>query len=431
MVNNEESGSAATTGRSLHRFWYRARNWSGDPTIIFGLILSIFFAYLILSPVLLMLYDSIVIDFADKSRAGGEVGTLTLYYLDRALLSKISRYIFWTPLLNTVIVALCVIVITLITGSILGWLVSRTDMYGKRWFSTALMIPYMVPSWTFALAWFAIFRNRTTGGLNGWLESLGFSPPDWLAYGIVPITIILALHYVPFVILLVGNALRQFDSQLEDSARTLGAQPRIVALKIILPLLRPSIISASTLVFARCLGDVGVTYILGVPVKVDLLSTSLLRATATGQNGMSAVLAGAIVLLGAASVFIDMRLLKTAQRYVTIGGKGSIHKVSRLGKWQWPAVLFTTIVIVVSAVIPLLALFLTTVMRIPGIVSFENFTLDFWIGHNLDTTALRQGILLTHEFWVAAWNTVWMVGSAAIAAGFFGLFVGYMVVVPF
>jgi len=286
----------------------------------------------------------------------------------------------------------------------------------------------MVPSWTFALAWLAIFRNRTTGGLNGWVESLGLNPPDWLSYGIVPITIILALHYVPFVILLVGNALRQFDSQLEDSARTLGASPRIVALKIVLPLLRPAIISASTLVFAKCLGDVGVTYILGVPVKTDLLATSLLRAISTGQNGMSAVLAGAIVFLGAASVLIDMKLLKAAQRFVTIGSKGSLHRMTRLGKWQWPAVTFTATVIAISAAIPLLALFLTTVMRIPGIISFENFTFDFWLGRDLDTTALRQGILITGEFWVAAWNTIWMVGSASIAAGFTGLFVGYVVV---
>ncbi len=265
-------------------------------------------------------------------------------------------------------------------------------------------------------------------GLNSWVESLGLNPPDWLSYGIVPITIILALHYLPFVILLVGNALRQFDSQLEDSARTLGASPRVVAFRIVLPLLRPSIISAATLVFAKCLGDVGVTYILGVPVKVDLLATSLLRAISTGQEGMSAVIAGAIVIFGAASVLIDIRLLKTAQRYVTIGGKGAIHRTVRLGRWRWPAVVFTASVVFISAVVPLFALFLTTVMQTPGIITVENFTLDFWIGHDLDTTALRQGILLTGEFWVAVWNTVWMVGTASIAAGLLGLFVGYVVV---
>ena len=65
-------------------------------------------------------------------------------------------------------------------------------MFGRRWFATALIVPYMLPSWTFALAWRTLFRNRTVGGQQGWMESLGFTPPDWLAYGQLPITIILA-----------------------------------------------------------------------------------------------------------------------------------------------------------------------------------------------------------------------------------------------
>jgi iron(III) transport system permease protein len=418
MIGSSVQARHRPTGRTFDRLRYRTRTWLSEPTIIFGIVLSLLFAYFILAPVMMMLFDAITIDFADQSRAGDAEGAFTGYYLHRALVSRISPYIFWTPLLNTAIVSFCVIAITLALGSLLGWLVSRTDLLGKRWFSTALVVPYMVPSWTFALAWLALFRNRKIGGLNSWVESLGFSPPDWLAYGIVPITIILALHYLPFVILLVGNALRQFDSQLEDSARSLGASPRIVAFRIVLPLLRPSIISAATLVFAKCLGDVGVTYILGVPVKVDLLATSLLRTISTGQDGMSAVIAGAIVILGAASVLIDMRLLKTAQRYVTIGTKGATHRTVRLGRWQWPAVTFAAAVVFVSAVVPLFALFLTTVMRTPGVISAENFTIEFWIGHDLDTTALRQGILLTGEFWVAAWNTVWMVGVASIVAAF-------------
>lgn len=65
----------------------------------------------------------------------------------------------------------------------------------------------MLPSWTFALAWLTLFKNRTTGRLPGWMETFGFTPPDWLAYGALPISLILALHYAPFVILLFGNAL--------------------------------------------------------------------------------------------------------------------------------------------------------------------------------------------------------------------------------
>ena len=414
--------------RQLRKTLYKSRSWATNPTVALGVVLTILAAYLILAPVLLMLWDAITVDFADQIRTGKSAGELTTYYFERALLSPISTYIFWKPLVNTALVSVSVILVTLVVGGLLGWLVSRTDLPGRSWFSTALIVPYMVPSWTFALAWMAIFRNRKLGGPSGWLESMGFTPPDWLAYGFLPITVILALHYVPFVILLVGNALKQFDSQLEEAARTLGANPMLVARKVIFPLLRPSIISASTLVFAKCLGDVGVTYIIGAPVKLDLLSTSLLRTISTGQAGMSAVLAGAIVILGATSVLIDMKLLKSAQRFVTIGSKGSLHRISELNRWRLPAFCFAGFFVLISAVIPLGALFLTTVMHMPGVFELENFTLDYWIGRDLLTTAMPQGLLLTQDFWVAAWNTVWMVGLASIGAGLLGLVVGYIVV---
>src|SRR5690606_31022594 len=95
------------------------------------------------------------------------------------------------------------------------------------------------------------------------------------------------------------------------------------------------------------------------------------------------------------------------------------------GKWQIPAVLWVFTVFLISAVIPLVALTLTTVMRVPGSFDLGNFTLDYWIGTDLGTTALRQGILLTGEFWQALWNTVWMVGLASLGAGLLGLLVGY------
>ena len=412
---------------SLRVIWYRSQNWARNPTVTIGIILSVFAAYLILAPVIMMLMDAFTVDFADQARSSKLEGELTGYYLNRAMNSPIAKYIFWLPLMNTLFVSIVVIIATLLVGGLLGWLVSRTDLLGKRWFSTALIVPYMVPSWTFALAWMAIFKNRTMGGLPGWLESLGFTPPDWLSYGFFPIAVILSLHYVPFVVLLVGNALRQFDSQLEESARTLGASSFQVARRIVFPLLRPSIISAATLVFAKCLGDVGVTYIIGAPVKLDLLATSLLRTISTGQDGMSAVLAGTIVILGTVSVLIDMKLLKAAQRFVTIGSKGSLHRTTVLGKWKWPAFGFASSFVLIGAIIPFAALLLTTVMRMPGIFSWDNFTLEFWVGRDLITTALPQGILITKEFWVAAWNTVWMVGLASIGAGVLGLMVGYIV----
>ncbi|WP_439630745.1 ABC transporter permease [Shinella sp.] len=410
------------------RLSYLIRVNSADPTLVLALALLVVFGYLILAPVLLLLVDAVTVHFADLARTKQDLGELTLYYLNRVLLSPISRDLFWWPLAHTAIISAAAIVIAFLVGAPIGWLLSRTDLMGKKWFSTALLLPYMLPSWTFALAWLTLFKNRTTGGQPGWMETFGFTPPDWLAYGALPIALILALHYAPFVILLFGNALKQFDTQLEDSARSLGASPIVVARRIILPLMMPSLVSAATLIFAKCLGDFGVAYVLGVPVGFDVLATSLFRAISTSQAGASAVLAGMIVLLGTLSIVIDMRLLREAKRFVTIGSKGAMVRQTPLGRWQAPALAWAVMVFLVSAGIPLIALTLTTVMRVPGSFSLDNFTLDYWIGTDLGTTALHQGILLTSEFWLALWNTVWMVGLAALGAGVLGLLVGYAVV---
>jgi iron(III) transport system permease protein len=419
-------------GRPLHGAFgpslYRLRVHNQNPTTLAGVILMALFAYLIVAPIVMLLSDAFLVQFADQARARQPMGEPTLYYARRVFLSPIAREVFWRPLSHTATIAFGAITVALTVGIPMGWLISRTDLPGRAWFSTVLIIPYMLPSWTFALAWSTLFKNRTTGGQPSWMEAAGFAPPDWLAYGALPITVILALHYTPFVILLFGNALRQLDTTLEDSARVMGAGSGVIARKIILPLMRPALVSAATLIFAKCLGDFGVSYILGVPVGYDVLATSLFRALATNQSGMGALLALTIVTLGSVSILLDMYLLKEARRFVVIGSKGSMNRTTALGRYRLPAAGLASLVFIVSAFIPLSALVLTTVMKVPGVFALDNFTLDYWIGTNITTTtALSTGILLTGEFWRAAGNTVWIVGTAAAGAGFLGLLVGYAV----
>jgi iron(III) transport system permease protein len=410
------------------RLRYRIKIGWREPTAIIGVLLIVVFAYLIVVPIATLLYDSVEIQFGDERRAGGSIGELTLYYFKRTMFSPISTRLFWEPLGHTLSISSGAIFLSLTIGGTLAWLLSRTDMFGRRWFATALIVPYMLPSWTFALAWRTMFKNRAVGGQEGWLESLGFTPPDWLAYGQLPITIILALHYTPFVILLFGNALRRFDSQLEDSARILGAGPRTVGWQIILPLMLPSLVSATVLIFAKCLGEFGVSYVLGLPVNYDVLATSLYRSITSRQTGVAAVIALAIMLVGILSLMIDARLVREARKFVTVGGKGAMNRKTSLGIYRLPASVLAAFIFFISVGLPLMVLTLSTIMRVPGDFSLENFTLDFWIGRDLETVALTSGILLSSELWAATWNTLKIVGLASVCSGTMGILVGYVVV---
>ncbi|MEJ6783368.1 ABC transporter permease [Aminobacter sp. Piv2-1] len=436
MASTSETSAPATVSarrRSIaapsrtQRLRYRLKVALREPTTTIGFLAAALFAYLIVVPIISMLSDAARVQFGDERRIKQDVGELTWYYLERVFASRVSYDLFWGPLVNTLSVSAGAIALSMLVGGTLAWLLSRTDMFGRRWFATALIVPYMLPAWTFALAWTTLFKNRTVGGQPGWLESLGFAPPDWLAYGQVPVTTILALHYSPFVILLFGNALRRFDSQLEDSARILGAGRLTVATKIIMPLMRPSLMSAMVLIFAKSLGEFGVPYVLGLPVNFDVLATSLYQNIASRQVGVGAVLAGSIMLIGIITITIDARLMKEARRFVTIGSKGSMNRLSPLGIMRLPATGFAALMFLLSVGLPLMTLMLSTVMRVPAKFTFDNFTLDYWIGTDLNTVALQTGILLSPDLWNAAWNSLRIVGMASLVSGLLGLLVGYVV----
>ena len=84
---------------------YSARVTLAEPATLIGIVLALFFAYLIAAPVLAMLVDAVVVQVPDARRIGAEPGTFTLYYLERALFSRVADPVFWTPLRNTLTIA--------------------------------------------------------------------------------------------------------------------------------------------------------------------------------------------------------------------------------------------------------------------------------------------------------------------------------------
>jgi iron(III) transport system permease protein len=413
----------------FNRARYRGRVLLADPTTFLGVLLVIIFGYLVIAPLVSVLSDAVRVQFGDEGVTGQEAGAPTSYYLWRVFRSAISGALFWQPLVNTIVVAVGVTVFAFVVGGSMAWLVTRTNVPGRKFLAGALVVPYMLPSWTFALAWLTLFKNGRSGGTPGYLESWGVRTPDWLAYGAVPTIVALGLHYYPFVLLLFGNALRRMDSQLEESARVLGAGRGQALRSVVLPLLLPSISSATLLIFGRILGTFGTPYILGLPANYTLLSTSLYRSIRSRAPGAAAVIAAAIVVLGVLVVIIDMRLVREQRRFVTIGGKGGMDRTSDLRRWRWPAFALGGGVFFVSVVLPLGVLLLSTLTITPGLWGAENFTLRYWFAESIpNAVGFPHGVLRGGELYEAMWNSLRVVGLAALICGAVGLLVGYVVV---
>lgn len=433
-TRDREAGSA--TNRAREERWPRLTFRGGknrivylrhDPTSLIAWLLVASLLYLVIAPVVAMISDAVVVHFGEQQDIGRGVGEFTTYYLERVFASPISEFLFWDPLVRTVVVGLGVCAIALVLGGILAWLVVRTDLPGRRWLSTGLVVPYMLPSWTFAVAWMTLFKNRRQGGPSGWMESLGFAPPDWLAYGAFPIIVTLALHYFPFAFLLFGNALQSQDSQLEESAKVLGASRLRALIRITAPLTLPAMMSALLLIFSRAIGTFGTPYILGTPTNYTVLSTSLYSNFSSGNSGEVAVLAAVIVALGMSVMLLDLWLLREYKRFVTVGGKGHMHRPDRLGRLRWPIGIGVFAIFAISTLVPLAVLVMSTLMISPGVFSFDNFTLQYWLGSSIPEAPGMTGLLQNSQLFAVAWNSLRVVLAAALICGVVGMLVGYCV----
>jgi iron(III) transport system permease protein len=346
------------------------------------------------------------------------------------LTSKISTLMTFQPLLHSLTVSLTATFIAFTIGGSLAWMVVRTDLPARNLINVLAVIPYIMPSWTIAMAWTVLFKNRTMGGAPGILEYLlGQGPPDWLAYGAVPIILSSGLHYFPFFYLFVSTALTSIDSNLEEAASMMGAKRGRVLMKITFPLVLPAILSGFIMTFSRVMGTFGGPNVLGVPVRYYTLSTMIRADIKIGDTADAFVLAVMLIMLAMTSVYVNQRALGARKSYETIGGRGLFITKTKLGRWKAPITALVVLIEMAIAVLPVVLLLVNTFMKDSGVYSLDNFTLHHWIGES--DPAFNDGlpgIFRNPQIYKAAWNSVRLALTASFFTALLGIFLGYAIV---
>ncbi len=405
----------------------QVRNAFSNPYNIIAGIALVFLAYLILLPLFEMLKTTLTLAKADLRRVkGGTEGEFTWYYWNRVLFSDVSKNLFWIPLQNSLIIAFSTSAISIFLGAGIAWLMVRTDLPFKRFFSLAVIIPYMLPSWTKSMAWLAVFRNSRIGGATGFLGYLGLTTPDWLAYGPVAIIIVLSIHYYAYSYLLVSAALRSVNSELEEMGEIVGARKSQILRRITLPLILPALLSSLILTFSKTMGTFGVPSFLGLKVGYYTISTSL-YSKISSEKGVAFCISISLILLASINIFINQKLIGSRKSYATIGGKGARSTPMRLGAWKYPLTVALFVFLAVSVLLPLGILLYQTFMLKEGVYGLSNFTLHYWIGEA--SPYLNDGlpgVFKSPDFWKSMKNTLLLVGLTSIIANLVGQMLGYI-----
>jgi iron(III) transport system permease protein len=409
----------------------RFGRWISSPRVILSFVLLLVMFVLVLVPFYRMIETTLTYQERDVFRVpDAEVGSFTLFHYARMLFSEVSSMYLYKPLIHSLVIGFGATALALAIGGLLAWMCIRTNMPGRNLINQLAILPYIMPGWTIAQAWTVMFKNRTTGGSIGVFEYLmGFSPPEWISYGPVPIIISSALHYYTFFFLFVSAALMSIDSNLEEAGEIMGASRGRILRKITFPLVLPAILSGFIMTFSKIVGTYGGPAILGVPVKYYTLSTMIRSSVNIGDKADGFVLAITLILFAIVTVWMNQKAVGTRKSYETIGGRGFVAHVTKLGKMK---PILTTIVIVfqICAIgLPLGLLVYDTFMLVPGNYSLQNLTLHNWIGESISTINNGSpGVLRNPKIYQYAWNSIKLALWTALLSSIMGVLLGYAIV---
>ena len=383
---------------------------------------------LIIIPLLTMISSTFTLAQGELRRVQGHVGDFTLYYWKYILTGKLASAVLWGPLKNSFICGFFTVLVSVPLGSVLAWLMIRTDLPGKKILGLLVTVPYMIPSWTKALAWLAMFRNSTSGA-NGFLAGLGIPVPDWLAYGPIAIVLCMSMHYYAFSYIMVSGALRSINSELEEMGEIQGASKAQILRHITLPLILPSVLSATVMTISKSIGTYGVPANLGNRIGYYTLATKMRTFIDQGPQAVGYAMSIVLVLLAALIIFSNQRIVGVRKSYATVSGKGGRATLMQLGKAKKPLMVFLMVFLFLAMVVPFFVLIMETFQITTGAgYGLDNLTLYNWIGKEgeIDKYTNYVGIFRNPNFFSAFWNTIRLTLIASILTAICGQVLGYI-----
>lgn len=280
----------------------------------------------------------------------------------------------------TIILAFMSSAIAVIVGTFLAWCASLLPRSVRNVGELAPLLPLIVPAVAAVTGWIFLLSPKV-GYLNMMLRQLpflsGLEEGPFDIYTVKWIVLITGMLLSSFVYVFVHTGLKNMGQELEAAAAACGASPVRVLFTVTLPLLRPSIIFASGVVFLLGMGQFTAPLLLGRTSRIDVLTTEMFHLTLRYpiDYGLGAALGFPILVAGFIVVFLQKLALGEQRRYVVVSARSKYD--ARTTRW-WAAGVIG-VYLIVTTVLPLLAL--TYVSLSPfwsGSLTMTELTVRHW-----------------------------------------------------
>jgi iron(III) transport system permease protein len=313
-------------------------------SLILSLIVGVVLLYGVIYPNLYVI-KSLVAD------GGRSASGLTEILFRRAVLEAAGTSVW----LSLVTVGLCALV-----GIPLAFLFERYAFPARRLFATLSALPLVLPPLVGTVAF--IFLCGESGILArtvAWAFNLKGAP--WALGGWTALLLFHTYTMYPFFYMLTGAGLRRIDAGLAEAARGLGAGPRVVLFRVLLPQLAPSLIAAALLTFMTSMASFSAPLLFGGEVRPLTLEIYSARQRGDMREALSETVLLTLISLSALLFF---QRYEGSRRFAAAALKGAPKRRTplRRGRERALAVAFGTVFTILLA-LPVATLVLVSFAR--------------------------------------------------------------------
>src|SRR4051812_11388861 len=323
---------------------------------------------------------------------------------------------------NSVQYAAGTAVFSLALGTTLAWMNERTNTPFKRLFFALSLIPLVIPGILFTVSWIMLGSPKI-GILNLMLQKLFDTDTVFInVYSLAGMIWVDGLHYSPMAFLLMTAAFRSMDPSLEESALMSGASVLQIARLITFKLAWPAAAGSLLILFVRSLESFEVPALLGLPVGIQVYTSSIYQAIHQypSQIGLAAAYAITLLLITSIGIYMQSQLAYQGSKFSTVTGKGFRPRTIDLGGWRYFAAALFILYFIVIVLLPFLVLVWSSLQKFysaPSWAALSRVSLDSY-----------RTILDYPQFWSTVRNSLFLAITTATVVMLMGAVISWVVV---
>jgi sulfate transport system permease protein len=213
------------------------------------------------------------------------------------VIKSLTTTAFRQALSLSIRIALLVVIIQTVLGTMVAWVIVRHNFLGKSLLNGIIDVPFAVSPVVVGYMRLLLF------GRNGFLFPLIEKTGVQVAFAVPGMFLATLFVSLPFMIREMIPVIQNLDRQQELAASTLGANGWVIFWRVIFPQLRRGLIYGMTLTLARALGEFGAVLVIGGGVQGRTETTTLYIFRSLEERRLIEAYSASI-LLGSFSVII-------------------------------------------------------------------------------------------------------------------------------